>query len=311
MGIPPWSLSKALQEAIFVTRKLGVRYLWIDCLCIIQGLHADFERECAMMGQVYQNAYCTIAATSAESGEDGLFGERNWMEYTPCTLAIKLETDPAEDDPAEDSVQHVDPCAGLNSRKVNISPHLPRWREEAEAGPLQKRAWYLQERELSPRIIHFSHYQLVWECRMSQGSEAVEGLHCSDAPARIFDEFVLSGETISFSFARWYSLLEDFSRRNITHSSDRLPAIEGLAQEVRRRHGYMYVAGLWKEDLIHGLLWTALRGNDKNTNAKALIRVVPSAAPSWSWASVEGPVAFFHKTSTRLHKDGDFCVTDL
>lgn len=86
-------------------------------------------------------------------------------------------------------------------------------------------------------------------------------------------------------------MLQDFSRRDISFSSDRLPALEGLAQEVKRRHGYTYVAGLWKEDLINGLLWTAHQG----TNSKALVRVVPSAVPSWSWASVEGPIKSWHQ----------------
>ncbi|KAF4628878.1 hypothetical protein G7Y89_g9277 [Cudoniella acicularis] len=53
----------------------------------------------------------------------------------------------------------------------------------------------------------------------------------------------------------WYSLLEDFMSRATTNHADRLPALSGIAREIARLTGYRYVAGLWKEDIVAGLLW--------------------------------------------------------
>ena len=56
-------LSKTFQDALIITRGLGMRYIWIDSLCIVQDDKEDFETECAKMGLVYSKAHCTIAVS--------------------------------------------------------------------------------------------------------------------------------------------------------------------------------------------------------------------------------------------------------
>ncbi|KAH9227260.1 hypothetical protein K456DRAFT_1796293, partial [Colletotrichum gloeosporioides 23] len=70
--IDPSTLNKTFNDAMDVTRRLGVRYLWIDSLCIVQDDADDWDREAARMAQVYSQAYVTIAATSAPDGTHGL-----------------------------------------------------------------------------------------------------------------------------------------------------------------------------------------------------------------------------------------------
>jgi hypothetical protein len=70
-------LSKTFQEAVAMTRQLGVRYLWIDSLCIIQDNAEDWNIEAANMGNIYKNAYVTLAATASSCGAGGLFTERD------------------------------------------------------------------------------------------------------------------------------------------------------------------------------------------------------------------------------------------
>jgi uncharacterized membrane protein len=60
--IPMWELSKNFADAVVVTRKLGLRYVWIDSLCIIQDSQSDWKKEAAMMHDVYRYAEITIAA---------------------------------------------------------------------------------------------------------------------------------------------------------------------------------------------------------------------------------------------------------
>lgn len=64
-------------EAIEVARKLKVRYMWIDSLCIIQGDGGDFETEGGLMHKVYRNSYCNLAAAASKDSKGGLFRKRN------------------------------------------------------------------------------------------------------------------------------------------------------------------------------------------------------------------------------------------
>jgi hypothetical protein len=79
-------LSQTFCDAISVAKSLNVRYLWIDSLCIIQDSVADWNVESRTMLQVYQNAYCNIAATHAKNGSGGLFSNRN-----PDLLSIDVQ----------------------------------------------------------------------------------------------------------------------------------------------------------------------------------------------------------------------------
>ncbi|KAK4099258.1 HET-domain-containing protein, partial [Parathielavia hyrcaniae] len=62
-------------DAVQVKRRLGVPFFWADSLCIIQDDKGDCEREAARMGDVYMNAYCTIAAHAAHHADHGFLQE--------------------------------------------------------------------------------------------------------------------------------------------------------------------------------------------------------------------------------------------
>jgi hypothetical protein len=75
--IDPALLPKAFQHAIEIARGLSLKYLWIDSLCIVQGLEADWLNESAVMEDVYKHSYCNITATSASNGSKGCSIERD------------------------------------------------------------------------------------------------------------------------------------------------------------------------------------------------------------------------------------------
>ena len=139
--IPFTELPKTFKEAVQVARALRIRYLWIDSLCIIQGDHDDWAREAARMSAVYQNALITIAAAASDSGDKGLF--RRSVEY-------EVETHPTEGESL--SLIFRPPRKHLGSR------------EDREMFPLAQRAWALQERFLSPRVLHYTSQELSFEC---------------------------------------------------------------------------------------------------------------------------------------------------
>lgn len=75
--IPFKSLSNTFVDTITVTRALGIRYLWINSLCIIQDSLADSQSESTKMGSIYGNCACNIAAISSSDNSSGLFQERS------------------------------------------------------------------------------------------------------------------------------------------------------------------------------------------------------------------------------------------
>lgn len=139
-------LPKTFQDAIRVTRELGIQYLWIDSLCIIQENQKDWEHEAKRMEGVYASAYCTIAATSAVDSNAG-FLERNISnEYV-----------------------HVQDASG---RRFYVCTDIDDFENDVENAHLNKRAWVMQERVLSRRTIHFSANQVYFECG--------EGIYCEN-----------------------------------------------------------------------------------------------------------------------------------
>lgn len=74
------SLSKAwervpatIQDAIILDRKLGIRFLWVDRLCIVQDDEASVQSNIAQMASIYAQSYFIIIATDGDS-ETGIPG---------------------------------------------------------------------------------------------------------------------------------------------------------------------------------------------------------------------------------------------
>jgi hypothetical protein len=139
-------LPKTFQDIVRVTRELGIEYLWIDSLCIIQWNEKDWQCEAGRMEGVFASAYCTIAATSAVDSNAGFLARNTSTEYV-----------------------RVQDAAG---NQVCICTHMDDFENDVEQAGLNKRAWVMQERVLAKRTIHFSANQTYWECG--------EGVHCEN-----------------------------------------------------------------------------------------------------------------------------------
>jgi hypothetical protein len=86
----------------------------------------------------------------------------------------------------------------------------------------------------------------------------------------------------------WTFLVENYTRRNLTVPSDRLPAIAGIAKKFKDSWNYEYCAGIWKQQFIPSLTWH----RDLYSERHHWPRLSQYRAPSWSWASVDGPIEF-------------------
>jgi hypothetical protein len=105
-------------------------------------------------------------------------------------------------------------------------------------------------------------------------------------------------EERSYLFTTWGKMVEEYGLRGLTKEEDKLAAISGLAHEIGTRTGGTYYAGLWKEDFVRGLLWGSYppvrNGNSRSGLQQKWRRPQTYVAPSWSWASVIGPVSMMN-----------------
>lgn len=68
----PFSLlPQTIQDAVLVTKELGLNYLWVDRFCIVQDDEVAKAQEISRMAQIYGAAYVTILASAARKSSDG------------------------------------------------------------------------------------------------------------------------------------------------------------------------------------------------------------------------------------------------
>ncbi|KAK5551284.1 hypothetical protein LTR46_010645 [Exophiala xenobiotica] len=270
-------LPKTLIHAVQVTSGLGIRFVWIDAICIVQDSEDDWKTEAVKMVDVYRNARLTIAADFSTGSTDRMFNRRSRPHIEGYKPFIITNTN----------------SEGMKTQ-LYLDPTGPSsdWQGAVEHGQLSKRAWCCQEMLLSPRILHFAETQLFWEC-----------LHCIrsednfvDEPKRSpFKRTLLTDNDpegllpVDVLLKFWYSdvVSQDYSRRHLTEKKDKLVALAGVAKAIQSIYHLPYYAGLWEKGLIEGLCWSR-QGRGRKTQAKEY------RAPSWSWASQESEIIYFH-----------------
>lgn len=275
-GIEVATLPKNFQDAIRICRELNLRYLWIDALCIIQDSASDWDVEAAKMASTYAGSAVTISALESPSSDEGILSTRR-------STRVIVQPD------------------------IVVQRKLPEFFDLLETCHLGTRGWCLQERLLAPKIIHIGKSILYWECRTGYAAE--------DAPWKDYIERHSSSPRVS-AFAemrknfpaqasepdwkQWYLAVGEYSTRQLSFPTDTFPALAGVAtifQDTFGRSKCTYVAGLFVEDMAEGLLWgpqKAFRISKAPgfNQCSKLQRPTEIRAPSWSWASVVGPIEF-------------------
>lgn len=280
------ALPQTFKDAISITRRLGLQFLWIDSLCIIQDDDDDWAREAAKMSMVYANTYLNISATSAQNSEQGCYRSRDPKKVAgfPAPRVYPNSW--------KDSWRDADPDGRLWFKFV----HSGIWKENVDEAPLNQRGWVLQERLLSPRVLHFSADQVLWECRENYACETfpesiplafrsvgpLTDVYLRDfVPRKPAASYGYYGEFMETEL--WSKIVENYSKTDLTDPKDKLIALSGIAAEIGYLLESSYAAGLWKCHLPFSLLWTAKPGG---------YRPADYLAPSWSWASVQGSISF-------------------
>lgn len=150
-GIPYDDLPATFKDAVICTRSLGVRYLWIDSICIIQGEDGDFNEEAKYMEEVFSGAYCVLAASRATNQHDGFLRPREQRNY------ITLER--------------------TKHKPFYICDAIDDFSRDVIEGSLNQRGWVLQERALARRTIYFTEHQTYFECGNGIRCETLVSMH--------------------------------------------------------------------------------------------------------------------------------------
>lgn len=273
-GINVNSLPRKFKDAITVTRQLGIRFLWVDSVCIIQrhegcgecGEYSDWGVERDKMEQYFGSAYLTIAATSSSSSnglvDEGFLGRQSYARWVDG----QTRTSPGSGSVAIDDFQ----------RDVN----------EAD---LNRRGWVLQERALSHRTIHFTATQAYWECGhgircetlTNMQNQTTQFLSDPEFPKLVLGHF----ERNKIRLFSW--LFREYSNFGLTVPTDRSVAISGLVHRLADTFKTPCRYGIYKKYLHRCLLWQRSGERLKRISYPADRRV-----PSWSWMAYDGRISY-------------------
>lgn len=282
------ALPRSFQDAITVTRELGVGYLWIDSLCIVQDDESDWQSESSKMATYYSNAYLVVGATQASDPSQGF-------------LDAVVGSPRFHHGPSTEIGQVKNPNASISriyKRVLDGSGCEVRHFQSLSGSPLNTRAWAMQEYFLAKRFVHFAEGELLWEC--------VEDLKCECMETENTDsayKFSLGiirrnqfrgldfGDTEISLQELWLRLLGRYSVLHLSYESDILPALSGFAKLWESRGAGKYLAGFWEENILQSIVWSTL-------GPEVPQRAAEYRAPSWSPFSLED-ADFYH--DRRMH----------
>ncbi|KAI1326039.1 hypothetical protein F5Y16DRAFT_248365 [Xylariaceae sp. FL0255] len=277
-AIPYPKLPLTFQHAIDTTRKLGIRYLWIDSLCIIQGEDGDFEEESKHMEDVFSCAYCVLAASRAKGQTSGFLGPIPKRSY----VTFERESE----------------------KPFYVCEAIDDFNRDVLEGHLNTRGWILQERALARRTIFFTETQTYFECGSGVRSQSLAKLHNNMADFlgdSNFPEKTMKAQR-GLKIAYFQDLFKLYSRLKFSHIEDRPFAIEGLENRLRAAYNTKGAFGILDDGpgkgLFHrSLLWIREEDDDENNPNLSMDPIYfpkgrKVSVPSWSWMAYKGRIDY-------------------
>lgn len=307
-SLPINTLSQTFRDALLVAHRLGISYVWIDSICIIQDGDncADWDEESPKMYKVYSNAEFNICAS--KNNQEGLFSQRNPSDFQ--SLHFELPDSPVDEDEdykLQDSGHYL----------IHKEAAIEIWDARMNNSPLASRGWVFQEQLLSRANLHFGDHEILFECSEMRASESSGSDQDYEVAWRYYQPFFKeqlpipaveegvpvppdgsSGSEDNESdylddnyddFKHWHDLLGKYTTLQLTMPVDRLVALSGVAQYFKSffSHKECYIAGLWSSRLPTEMLWQLTETAKRETWEQ---RKKTRRHLTFSWASVEGQV---------------------
>lgn len=242
-GSPIANIPQTFKALVVVARRFGVRYVWIDCLCIIHDSRDDWETEAPTMRHVCANSARNIATSTSTGPQGGLFRLRKPQDIQPGII--------------ETTFMSTSPEKYFIFDKSYWDLHMFQ-------GALHHRVWVFQEHFPAPRVLYFASNQILWQCleqhecegfpneiplhdsfkslhRLLETPKDKDSLACGQMPYQYID--------------LWIDLVASYSRCQLTRPSDKLFAFAGIAKPFQEITGDIYLAGMWKSRILDLLDW--------------------------------------------------------
>ena len=287
LGIDLTVLPQTIRDAIETTHYFGVRYLWVDALCILHDSDEDIARELSQILAIHRSAYFTIISASASKASQGFLQDRPPTSPPDVSLPFR--------------------CPDGQVGTMSLSPA---WRQyDGSAEPVHQDAWCLQQRLLSPRALVYASHTLQYQCQTATinvgnsvcgpmvGHRLPDLLFRADvkpSPAAVAPLTQDHHKTLRWS---WIETVGDYTHRAVANPADKLVAFASIAELFARAWETEYLAGLWRATLVQDLLWY-------KTFETRYTRPDAYRAPSWSWAAVDGRVMAY-SVDDRLDPDSE------
>ena len=290
-GFPLAKLPQTIQDGIITTRKLGLDYLWVDAICIIQDDEADIQHELIIMDEIYSGAFITIIVARATKVYDGFLQPRNVEQGYGSVCRVRYRQTRKE------GTEEIK-SAFLSANLLDITYD----------DPIDSRGWTFQERCRSFRTLRFGSKQTVWECpeghkvdggrnyRFESSNDIPFTGTLKDSPDRFRPDNICLSTDRNWALEGWQKLVHEYSNRNLTQPTDKLPAFAAIAKAfgtLLQLDPECYLAGLWDFDICMQLRWR--RPDDMPIGGWCRER----HGPTWSWSSLKGPVTFGHQRLPR------------
>ncbi|KAJ0109411.1 Uncharacterized protein J7T55_000336 [Diaporthe amygdali] len=280
-----------VQDTVHVLRQFQLDYLWVDCMCIIQGDSADWKHEASSVASIYKNATFTISATHCRGSSESLFSDPNkfitgeYIADLPGGISVHLE----EYMPHPFAYHGIRP-EGQHSTELMDSG-------ESSTMSLLSRGWVYQELLLSPRTLYFLEHEIMWRCREHAVCQCAR-YDLDDITTYNNNVTAVTDSTGTEYYSRrncqpissraWTDIVESYSSRSLTYAQDKLAALAGIAEEYGKDTGWTYLCGLWQEIVLKCLCWY---------RKSSIPAPRPDASfPTWSWASTATSVGFPSKS---------------
>ncbi|CAH0057625.1 unnamed protein product [Clonostachys solani] len=289
-----FDLPKTFQDAISLVSRLGLEYIWIDSLCILQDSLDDWDREAAVMSDVYLNATINIAATAASDGREGLFNDRDSLKTAPFQVYVDWQGNwyggPKR------------PYRGWYYLALTQAFEI-----DVRSAPLNTRGWIywecmqLTSNEAFPEgFLQNDQWIASIGPRTIWSSDKIQNICQKPAPTtkEVSQPGSIAGKLITRpgpeseekrEHDQWRRYVADYTKCALTKQTDKLIAIGGIASALAPWLKDENIAGCWRGSIFEDLLWKrAFRTDTLGSKSLSLDYM----APSWSWASVDGAVEY-------------------
>ncbi|KAG6239962.1 hypothetical protein E4U25_000116 [Claviceps purpurea] len=246
LTIPEKDIPQTILDAIWLTKKLGIRHLWVDRLCIVHDDEKDRMEHVEHMAYVLCNAYMAIIAAHGD---------------------------------VNTGILPLDPRRPIRTPKQGPREHG----ELLQTSKWNSRAWTLQERIYARRAVFFFEDAMTWECHCDLWQGGATNVMKTPKGKKSACTNRLSNSVFAYRHSPWPDLDEyarlvmDYSVRRVTLVDDTLMAFAGITHVLSRifQGGFAYGLPLMFLDIA--LLWRPQATIRRRPSSR------PICLPSWSW----------------------------